>query len=79
MTRAATGHLKGVIILEKGYSDKTDEAWVVVGISDKTIKATRDVTGLGQERPARRVGPDEVPDELGRQPSEERRTRQKDW
>jgi hypothetical protein len=75
----ASGHLKGVIVLEKGYSDKTDEAWVVVGISDKTIRATRDVTGMGQERPARRVGPDELPDGVGRQPSEERRTRQRDW
>jgi hypothetical protein len=33
---SASGYLQGVIVLEKGYSDKTDEAWVVVGISDKT-------------------------------------------
>jgi len=76
----ASGHLKGVIILEKGYSDKTDEAWVVVGISDKTIKATREVAGMGEERPARRVGPDELRgDGVGRQPSGVRRTPQRDW
>jgi hypothetical protein len=62
--------------LEKGYSDKTDEAWVVVGISDKTIKAARGVKTMGQEPKPHSTG---GPDELGNQPSETRRTKQKDW
>lgn len=75
-TSFASGHLKGVIILEKGYSDKTDEASVVVGISDKTIKAARGVKEMGQEQ---KSGNTNGPDELGKQPSETRRTNQKDW
>ena len=73
-TSFASGQLKGVIILEKGYSDKTDEAWVVVGISDKTIKAARDVKTMGAE-----PRPEKSGDALGLQPSEIRRTNQKDW
>jgi hypothetical protein len=34
-TSAAAGSLRGVIVLEKGFNTKTEEAWVVVGISDK--------------------------------------------
>lgn len=75
-TSFASGKLKGVIVLEKGYDDKTDEAWVVVGISDKTIRAARDVRNMGQEeRPAQSAGSDQ----LGKQPSEVRRSNQKDW
>jgi hypothetical protein len=38
-TSFASGHLRGVIVLEKGYDDEIEQAWVVVGISDKTIRA----------------------------------------
>ena len=75
-TSFASGHLKGVIVLEKGYSDKRDEAWVVVGISDKTIKAAQGVKAMGQEPKPGNTGSNE---ELGKQPSETRRTNQKDW
>ncbi|WP_143274093.1 hypothetical protein [Bradyrhizobium canariense] len=75
-TSFASGKLRGVIILEKGYDDKTDEAWVVVGISDKTIKAASGVKAMTDERkPVRTDGPDG----LGKQPSEVRRSNQKDW
>lgn len=75
-TSFASGHLKGVIVLEKGYSDKTEEAWVVVGISEKTIKAARGVKEMGQEQ---RPGIAPGADQLGKQPSEIRRSNQKDW
>jgi hypothetical protein len=75
-TSFASGPLEGVIVLEKGYSDKTDEAWVVVGISDKTIKAARGVKEMGQEQ-KRNDAPGA--DQLGNQPSEIRRSNQKDW
>lgn len=42
----ATGKLSGVIVLEQGYDDKTQEAWVVVGISDKTIASARNVQSM---------------------------------
>jgi hypothetical protein len=35
----AAGTLKGVVVLESGYDDKSQEAWVAVGVSDKTISA----------------------------------------
>ncbi len=35
----AAGTLRGVVVLEKGYDDKAEEAWVVVGISEKTLRA----------------------------------------
>jgi hypothetical protein len=73
-TSFASGHLKGVIVLEKGYSDKTDEAWVIVGISEKTIKAARRITEMGREQHDDSGGSDN----LGKQPSETRRT-QRDW
>jgi hypothetical protein len=72
-TSFAAGQLKGVIVLEKGYSDKTEEAWVVVGISDKTLKAARGVKQMGAEPQAPAGG--SSTDGLGRQPSEVRRTR----
>ena len=37
----STGTLNGVIVLESGYDSKAKEAWVVVGVSDKTIAASR--------------------------------------
>ena len=76
-TSFASGQLKGVIILEKGYDDKTEEAWVVVGISDKTIRAARDVKNMGKEQGPEKTGGSS--DALGRQPSETRRLNQKDW
>jgi hypothetical protein len=42
----ASGTLSGVVVLENGYDDKEREAWVVVGLSEKTMaaaKATRDM------------------------------------
>ena len=89
-TSFASGHLKGVIVFEKGYSDKTDEAWVVVGISEKTIKAARSIQEMGEEKAGHsgveEMGQEQKPgnnatgsDELGKQQSETRRTNQKDW
>jgi hypothetical protein len=87
-TSFAKGALRGVIILEKGYDSKTEEAWVVVGISDKTIAATR---GVRQMQTAPQSTSPPMPDgatqstqplpedALRNQPSEVRRSNQKDW
>src|SRR5205085_116954 len=37
----ASGTLTGVVVLENGYSPEKQEAWVVVGVSQKTIDAAR--------------------------------------
>jgi hypothetical protein len=73
----ASGRLRGVVVLEKGYSDKTDEAWVVVGISDSSIKAARDVQNMGREQQSPPAS--SALDSLGRQPSEVRRSNQQNW
>jgi hypothetical protein len=47
----ASGQLRGVIILEKGYSEDRQEVWVKVGISKKTSavsKALEDLTKDGE-------------------------------
>jgi len=92
-TSFAKGALRGVIILEKGYDSKTEEASVVVGISDKTIAASRGVRQMQlepqptQERATEPTQPPgdgftsriEIPQCSGLLPSEMRRSNQKDW
>lgn len=72
----AAGQLKGVIVLEKGYDEKTHEAWVVVGISDKTIKAAQGVQRMLTDSPG---DPHVGSDSTGTQPSEVRKSNQKDF
>lgn len=67
----AAGKLKGVIILEKGYDEKAEEAWVAVGISDKTIAAANAVQQMLAAPPSK-TGPDD----LKKQPSELRKSKQ---
>lgn len=75
----ASGNLQGVLILEKGYDDKTDEAWVVVGISDKTIRASRTVKNMFPDVENPKTSNEKTGSDVGIQPSEVRRTNQKDW
>jgi hypothetical protein len=35
------GKLSGVVVLENGYDEKEREAWVVVGLSEKTMAASK--------------------------------------
>lgn len=42
----ARGSLRGVMILEKGYDEANEEAWVKVGISRKSISATEQVEDM---------------------------------
>ncbi len=72
----AAGTLRGVIVLEKGYDDKAGEAWVAVGVSEKTIRASRGIENM--TRNSAPEGAREVPGRLG-QPGEVRRSRQSDW
>jgi hypothetical protein len=76
----ASGELRGVIVLEKGYDEKTGEAWAVVGISDKTIRAARAVKDMnGPKDPEGRAGSSQPGNPLGLQNGEVRRTHQQDW
>jgi hypothetical protein len=70
----ASGNLRGVTVLETGYNEKAEEAWVKIGISSKTIAIAN---SLGQSMnggasssssPAPSQGPSNVPV----QPSENR-------
>ena len=66
----AAGKLKGVVILEKGYDEKSEQAWVVAGISERTIAAARGVHDM-LNKPAGSPG---VPSgEIKTQPSEVRK------
>jgi len=84
----AKGELGGVILLEKGYDKDQENAWVVVGISEKTIRAAQglhdaisakptpqDMTSPESNAPQPRNGGDV----LRVQPSEIRRSRPGDW
>ncbi|MBM1169656.1 hypothetical protein [Microvirga arabica] len=83
--RSASGQLRGVVVLEKGYDEAKEMAWAVVGISEKSIDAA-----LGLEEFTSREQPSQpevtdtqtqgpVDDGIRRMPSEIRRIKQKDW
>lgn len=50
----SSGTLSGVVVLESGYDDKGQEAWVVVGLSEKSMSAARDTREMltDSQRPA---------------------------
>ena len=78
----ASGQLRGIIVLEKGYDNKADEAWVVVGYSEKTLGAARALENMNSEpRKSESItsAPDKGASALQMQPSEVRRLKQKDW
>ncbi len=74
-TSFASGNLRGVIVLERGYDSKLEEAWIVVGISEKTTAASRGVKDMidnpGKTRP--------LSSSLGIQSSEVRKSKNQDW
>jgi hypothetical protein len=78
----AAGSLRGVIILEKGYDNKTEEAWAVVGISDQTIRAAQGTKAMTTEPSGGRGTATQGPTGAGSittQPSEVRRSNQRNW
>lgn len=76
-TSFSSGSLRGVIVLEKGYDERAQEAWTVVGISQKTIQASKAVKEMNSDSPG--TGASGATDSVGKQGSEVRRTNQKDW
>jgi hypothetical protein len=46
VTSYSEGKLTGVIVLERGYDSKKSEVWVTVGVSNKTMRAAKDVQKL---------------------------------
>jgi hypothetical protein len=81
-TSAAAGKLRGVIILERGYNQKEELAWVKVGISKKTIAASRALKDTLSGKP-----PADTPSGQSNQQgsgitlpgSEVQKSKQKDW
>jgi hypothetical protein len=54
---AAAGKLRGVIVLERGYDEKEEVAWVKVGISQKTMNASQSLEGALHGKSAPSAGP----------------------
>jgi hypothetical protein len=77
----AAAALRGVIILEKGYDKNNEEVWVKVGISRKTMAASRSLKSALQDQspqgsPAEKTRLDNG---INLPESEIKRTPQKDW
>jgi hypothetical protein len=84
----AAGKLRGVIVLERGYDEKEGLAWVKVGISQKTMNASKSLENALKGQSAPSAGPSSpggptTPNNGGasvRSPgSELQRSPQKDW
>lgn len=78
----ASNDLRGVILLEKGYDQKKEEAWVKVGISRKTMNAAQSLSNAisspSTGSPTDSVSNTGSSGDL-RQGSEIRKSNQKDW
>lgn len=73
----ASGNLRGVIVLERGFDEGLEEVWVVVGISDRTISAARGMQNVISDSPRTTSG--EGTSGISVQPSEVRRSNQQNW
>jgi hypothetical protein len=76
----AAGKLRGVIVLERGYDMKEEVAWVKVGISRKTMKASTSLDDAIKGKPAASTAPSQSGGGSVHIPgSEVQRSPQKDW
>lgn len=57
VSSVASGNLRGVIVLERGYDETLEEAWVVVGISANTINAAQGVQDMIEGKVAPTLSP----------------------
>lgn len=81
----AAGTLRGIVVLEQGYNEQREEAWVRVGLSDRTMAAAAsarsalDPAGdqIGRDRRTKPAGPAKAGPT--RQPTEVTRLQQEDW
>ncbi|WP_457089905.1 hypothetical protein [Microvirga sp. P5_D2] len=86
--RSASGQLRGVMVLEKGFDGK-ELAWAVVGMSEQSINAALNVEEFANrtapepeatiETQSRPGGGVAVDDGIYRMPREVRTIKQKDW
>jgi hypothetical protein len=82
---ASSGRLHGVIVLERGYDDKDEVAWVEVGISKKTIGTARSLGDAINNEPGKsgaasaQSGSQKGINSLQMPGSEVQRSPQKDW
>jgi hypothetical protein len=80
-TSAAAGKLRGVIILERGYNQKEELAWVKVGVSKKTIAtsgALKDALS-GESSTGMPSGQSKKGGVMNIPGSEVQKSKQKDW
>jgi len=80
----AKGELRGVIVLEKGYNEDREEAWVKVGISRKTLAAASSMKAMiaddNPQAPAEAPSkPAKGPSTVTHQPSEVTTSESDDW
>lgn len=63
-TSSSSGLLRGVVMLESGYDKDSREAWVVVGVSEKSMRAAGAVQQLldSTAAPAEVASPAEAPE-----------------
>jgi hypothetical protein len=78
----AAGSLRGVIVLERGYDEKQEVAWVKVGISKKSMAASAALGKAleGEPSPEPTQGGQQTPGSSFKYaPSGVQRSQQKDW
>ena len=76
-TSFARGNLRGVVVLESGYDKGLEEAWTVVGISKKSIRAAKQAEGFVAGKDSK-VQASET-DGMSKQGTEVRKNKNKDW
>jgi hypothetical protein len=76
-TSFSQGTLSGVVVLETGYDETLEEAWVVVGISRKSTHAARQAQEMVEENVSQTQAEDDSSIVL--QESEIRKKNIKDW
>ena len=82
---AAAGKLRGVIVLERGYDEKEEIAWVKVGFSQKTMNASRSLEDAlhgkssPSDGPSSQGGSNNSGGSVHAPGSEIQRSPQKDW
>ena len=78
---AAAGRLRGVIVLERGYNQKEELAWVQVGVSKKTIATSGALKDALNSDPSADTlsGQSQQGNGLRLPSSEVQRSKQKEW
>jgi hypothetical protein len=76
---ASAGKLRGVVVLERGYDQKEEAAWVKVGISKKTMGASESLRDALSGKPAAAATEQKSTSPMQFPGSETQRSQQKEW